>query len=301
MIKNVLLCGLGAVGSIYANKINDYADLRILVDKSRLERYTNSPLCLNDKILNLKYILPEEENFKADLIIISTKNDALPVACKNIENFVKNDTIIISLLNGIVSEKICAEKYGWDKLLLSYWIGHSAMRSGNKVVHDGVGTLVFGSKNPNNKNVLRLKEFFDFANIEYEIPEDIEYNLWRKFMLNVAANQPSAVYGVTFGEMQNNPELGELIKKLMEEVQNVAKAEGVKNTERMVSDALISLSKMCPEGKTSMLQDVLAKRKTEVDFFAGTVIELGKKNNIKTPYNQMMKDKIETIHQSYSK
>ena len=56
---------------------------------------------------------------------------------------------------------------------------------------------------------------------------------------------------------------------------------------------------MSPTGKTSMLQDVLSKRKTEVDIFAGTMIEYGKKYNIPTPYNTVIKNIIESIEQNY--
>ena len=54
---------------------------------------------------------------------------------------------------------------------------------------------------------------------------------------------------------------------------------------------------MCPEGKTSMLQDIEAGRKTEVEMFAGAVIEMGKKYNIPTPYNKMLKEMIEIIEE----
>ena len=301
MIKNVLMCGIGAVGCIYADKIQAYNPdiLKILVDKKRLERYKNNPMKLNDKELVFDYVLPENNAYKADLIIITTKFDGLQQACENIKNFVKEDTIIISLLNGVVSEDIIAKKYGWDKVLLSYWIGHSAMRVANEVTHDGFGKIFFGSKNKSDKNIQILKEFFDRAAIEYVIPEDMEYNLWLKFMLNVSTNQSSAVSRETFGQMQNNPKTKELILNLMKEVQKVAKAEGVKNTENMIEDALNSLSQMSPDGKTSMLQDVLAKRKTEVDIFAGTIIELAKKHNLSVPYNEKMKEQIEAIHRSY--
>ena len=87
--------------------------------------------------------------------------------------------------------------------------------------------------------------------------------------------------------------------KIMEEVRKIAKAQGVKNTETMIDEALEIFNKMIPEGKTSMLQDVESKRKTEVEMFAGTIIELGKKHNIPTPYNQIMKEMIEIIHESY--
>ena len=81
-----------------------------------------------------------------------------------------------------------------------------------------------------------------------------------------------------------------------QEVQQVAKAEGVKNTEIMIDEAISAFYKMIPEGKTSMLQDVEAGRKTEVEMFAGTMIELGKKHGIQTPYNQVMKDMLEVIY-----
>ena len=60
----------------------------------------------------------------------------------------------------------------------------------------------------------------------------------------------------------------------------------------MEADALKALARMCDEGKTSMLQDILAGRKTEVDIFAGEIIQLGKKYGISTPYNQVLFDLI---------
>jgi 2-dehydropantoate 2-reductase len=63
----------------------------------------------------------------------------------------------------------------------------------------------------------------------------------------------------------------------------------------MIDEALISFNSMLSEGKTSMLQDIEAGRKTEVEMFAGTMIELGEKLNIPTPYNKVLKEMIETI------
>ncbi len=303
-IKKVLVCGIGAVGSIYGNKINEYdsENLRVLVDEKRLEKYKKHPKIFNGKPLIFNYILPDDKSFKADLIIIATKYDGLLDVIKNIENFVKEDTIILSLLNGVTSEKILAEKYGWKHILLSYFIGHSAMREDNSIVHDGVGAVVFGIK-PNvgtdERDVELVKNFLDKVGLDYKVPDDMERSLWLKYMLNVSSNQPSSILGMTFGQMQNNKKFIEFFTKVMKEVQSVAKAEGVQNTETMIDEALVTFNKMIPEGKTSMLQDVEAKRKTEVEMFAGTMVELGKKHNIPTPYNQVMKDMVEIIHENY--
>ena len=300
-IKNVLICGIGAVGSIYADKISDFNanNLRILVDLQRLERYLKNPIIFNEKELNFNYILPQATEFKADLIIIATKYDGLNEVIRNIKNFVYEDTVILSLLNGVTSEKIIAETYGREKLLYSYFIGHSTVRNGRNVTHDDINTIVYGSENAADfENVQRVKEFFDKAGINYQIPDDIIHSLWLKYMLNVSANQTTAILRLTFGEMLENVKCMEFAINLMKEVQAVAKAEGVRNTDIMIDETIENLHKMIPDGKTSMLQDVEAGRRTEVDMFAGTVIKLGLKYNIPTPYNKIIKEMLEIIHKN---
>lgn len=281
-IQNVLICGLGAIGSIYADKIKD---AKILVDEQRLERYKKNPTTFNGKVMELDYILPDDD-FKADLIIIATKYDGLADAVKNIQNFVGDDTLILSLLNGVTSEKFIAERYGAEKIVYSYFIGHSAVRDGRNITQDGVNTIVMGAN-------ARIQKYFDKVGINYEIPDDIIRSMWLKFMLNVSSNQTTALMRLTFGDMLNNKKCMEFVVNVMKEVQTIALAEGVQNTETMIDDALEALNMMCPEGKTSMLQDVEAGRKTEVDMFAGVMIELGKKHNIPTPYNKVLKELIE--------
>lgn len=298
-IKKVILCGLGAIGTIYADKLEkfDAENFKVLVDEARIERYKTNPIKFNGRQLNFDYVLPSQEGFKADLIILATKFAGLKDAIKNIKNFVKEDTVILSLLNGVTSEDIIADVYGKDKMLYSYFIGHSSVRCGNSVTHDDVNTIVFGAENNLSENVVAVKNFFDKVGINYKIPDDIKRSMWLKFMLNVSANQPTAILRMTFGDMFENTHFMKFAENIMREVQSVAKAEGVLNTETMVDEALKHLKTMTPDGKTSMLQDVEAGRKTEVDMFAGTVIELGKKHGISTPYNKILREMIGIIEE----
>ena len=302
-IKKVLICGIGAIGSIFAHKISkfDNENLRILVDKKRLEAYTKSPKTFNNDPLNLNYVTPDNTEFKADLILIATKYNALDEVVENIKNFVEKDTIIISLLNGISSEEIIANKYGWNNIPLAFFLGHSETITKNNYTYDGRGCVVFGEKEnrTNPKVVNSIKTYFSEVGITHKIPEDMNYAYWLKFMLNVSTNQPSAILRVTFGEMTSNPDFMHMFNNIMKEVQIIAKAEGVKNTDKMIDDALEALHNLMPEGKTSMFQDVEAKRTTEVEMFAGTMIELGQKHNIPTPYNAVMYEMIKTIQNNY--
>lgn len=301
-IKHVLICGIGAIGSIYADKISRYDNnnLKILVDKSRYEKYLKTPKIFNGKELKLNYILPENADFKADLIIIATKYDGLNDAVKNIKNFIKENTIILSLLNGVTSEDLIAQKYGIRHVVHSYFIGHSAMRNGNDITFDGRGDIVFGVLNSdvtdkNYENI--LKNYFDKVGIDYKISDDIERSMWLKFMLNVSSNQLSAILHTTFGQMQKSEKIRKLLKNIMFEVLDIAKAKGVKNTQTMVAEAFKAFDAMIPDGKTSMLQDIEAGRKTEVEMFAGSVIKMGEKYCVPTPYNKFFKEMIEIIEE----
>jgi 2-dehydropantoate 2-reductase len=302
-IKKVLICGIGAIGSILAHKISDFdnENLKILVDKNRLEAYKKSPKIFNGKELKLNYITPENTEFKADLILIATKFNALNEVIKNIENFVDENTIIMSILNGISSEEILAQKYNWKNIPLAFFLGHSETIAPNNYFYDGRGTVVFGAKEnyTNPKIIERIEKYFTQTQINYQIPENINYAYWLKFMLNISTNQPSAILRLTFGEMTSNPDFMNMFNNIMKEVQAIAKAEGVKNTEKMINDALIALKNLMPEGKTSMLQDVEAKRQTEVEMLAGTMIALGKKHKIPTPYNTIMYEMIKSIENNY--
>ena len=294
-MANVLICGLGAVGLTYAVRFRDKCNLRILVDKERYERYMNSKPVFNGFEQNFEYALSDEMAFKADLIIIATKFQGLESAVKNIKNFVGSNTRIISLLNGISSEEIISRSYPDARVLKSYFIGHSAVRSGNSVTQDGVGEIVMEYDRA-------TTEILDECGINYSIPEDIDYALWLKFTMNIFSNQTSAVLKMTFGELKRNKKFREMARKIIREVRQIAEVRGIKNLENLESDAMAALDRMCDEGKTSMHQDILAGRKTEVDMFAGEVIKLGNEYGIPTPYNQVLYDliKIEEKNNEYS-
>mgnify|MGYP002624017188 CR=1 FL=1 len=299
-IQKVIVCGIGAIGSIYANKLNEYdsENLRILVDEKRLKKYTFSPHIFNGKEMKLNYITPDKTDFTADLIIIATKFDGLNDVIKNMKNFVGEDTIIISLINGVTSEDIIAKEYGYKHLMHSFYIGHSAMRNGNYITFDGCGTIVFGIKDTQKTDecdLERVKSFFDKVGINYKIPDDISRSMWLKYMLNVSCNQTSAVLKTSFGQMQKNTKYRALIKNIMLEVLSIAEKSGISNTQSMLDEAFAAFDKMSPDGKTSMLQDVEAGRKTELAIFADTVINLGVKYNIPTPYNTILKEMIEVM------
>lgn len=298
-IKNVLICGLGGLGCICATQISKCKDinLKILVDESRYDKYKKQTTFFNEQPFQFNYIKPDFNNFKADLIIIATKNDGLDFAVNNIKNFVDNNTIFISLLNGILSEEKIASIYGWNNILLSFYIGHSCIREERHIFQDGIYKFVIGN-NSNVKNVKSLQAlsyFFEKAHINYEISENIIDEYWKKFMINVGINQLSAVTGLTLKNIKKDKYLTETLIGLMKEVDRIAEVHGIKNHAHIFKAAKNFLLEEIQDATPSMLQDIKARRKTEVDILAGTVIKLAEKYKIETPLNKKVYKQIKKI------
>lgn len=300
-IKNVLICGLGGVGCIYAQKLltNKEIQLKVLVDESRLKRYSDTPRQINGKKYNFDYILPNNTEYKPDLILITAKYSGLKDTIINIRNFVSKETIIMSFINGISSEKEIANVYGNDKLLYSYVICHTIFRKGSNIEHDGITKVVFGTSEKFDNKVALVKELFDNSNIDYEVPEDMYKSLWLKFSLNCCVNQLSAITGKTFQELWESDYCLKIMKDICMEVKAIANVEGVEDVSDFWDITLKNLHSMLPNGKTSMLQDIEAKIKPEIDLFGGMVVKLGEKHNIKTPVNKIMYNLISAISEKF--
>ena len=81
----------------------------------------------------------------------------------------------------------------------------------------------------------------------------------------------------------------------MEEAVELAKLSGVKNTQQLISEVLEVIKTMLPDTRTSMLQDIDAKRQTEVDIFSGYICELAQKYNVSVTYNKIAYEIIKAI------
>ncbi len=288
-MKNILIVGLGAIGSIYAKifEESDDINLKILVDNSRLARYTEQGRIINDTRYDFSYIAPEAKNFRADLILISTKNSGFQFALENIQDFIDENTVILSLLNGIESEERLRKKYPKVNILKSFYVGAASMRQGNSITYHNIGDIVLGAENKNEEEALKkVCGLFSGCNIPHKITENINYEFWKKLMLNVGVNQVSGAYRADYGKIKKTPKLLGLIKKLMQEVIELSWACNINLKQEELDAAFDVILGQNDNAQTSMLQDVISGNKTEVELFAGTIIRLGKKYNIKTPENK---------------
>lgn len=301
-MKPVYLMGLGAVGAAYASILHqmDKHAVKVILDQERIRRYSENGFIINGKRYDFDFVAPQEASEKADLIIIAVKGHHLEEAMAGIEPFVGDNTVILSLLNGISSEEILAQRFGWDKLLHAFCVGTDALRIETTVTFKSPGKIVLGDKSKvQTDKVKAVQDLFERARLPYSIPDDILKAMWWKFLMNVGINQVSAVLKAPYGIFKTVPEARALLKDASNEVIPLAQKEGIALTEQDISSYIDVIDTLAPEGKTSMLQDVEAKRKTEVESFALTVMNLGKKHGIPTPVNDLLYKMITALEKSY--
>jgi 2-dehydropantoate 2-reductase len=206
------------------------------------------------------------------------------------EHLVADHTVILSVMNGIDSEERIGAVCGMDKILYAIVVGIDAVRDGNVVTFSKQGKLFFGEavNQTLTERVKSLHSLFQKAGIIYETPEDMIRTLWWKFMINVGMNQVSAVLRAPYRVFHHSYEARELMEEAMREVIALARAEHIHLEEKDIQSFYPFLLAMSPDGKTSMVQDVEARRKTEVEMFAGKVVELSGKHGIATPVNKVL-------------
>jgi 2-dehydropantoate 2-reductase len=190
---------------------------------------------------------------------------------------------------------------GLDKVLYSIVLGIDAVRTGNSTTYSNQGRVFFGEaiNVVQTDRVKQVKKLFERAGISYVISDDMIRTLWWKFMINVGINQVSAALRAPYKLFQAPGEARSLMDSAMREVMLLAQAQEINLIEGDIESWHDVLSNLSPDGKTSMLQDVEAGRKTEVEMFACKVIELGNRLGIPSPVNERLFRKIhsiETVH-----
>lgn len=291
-IRTVAILGAGAMGAMYAHHFSRAGiDTWLVASGERAERLRNQGLSVNDEPLTAEVIDPASSGDRtADLVMVAVKHQQLEQALAEVGPLVGPDTTFLSVLNGLDSEEAIAAAYGPEQVLLCIALAMDAERSGTAVAFRQAGRLAIGT-GAGKGTALRLaavQRVLDRAGLAWVAPADMPHEMWWKFMVNVGVNQASAVRRTGYGDFQHDGPGRSLMVALIDEVVAVAAAEGIilDDADRAKWDGVLAGQPV--EGRTSMLQDVLAGRPTEVGIFAGRVVQLGARHGIPTPYNQAM-------------
>lgn len=304
-IETISLIGLGAMGVFFAPRLAAaYGEnFRVIAQGERKERLSKKGVTINGVNYKFPIVTPDEKGKEADLILIGVKGYGLDQAIEDIRNQVGEDTLIISLLNGVDSEEKLIKAFGEDHVLYGYMRMSIVMKDGKADFDPYNGKVHFGEihNQEYSQRVLAVKEVFDKADIPYEIDSDMLFGIWFKFMCNVGENLTCALLGIPFGGFHVSEHANWIRVNAMREVAAIAQKKGINIGEKEIELQEKTVMSLPAPNKPSTLQDLEACKHTEIDMFAGTVIKMGGELGIPTPICEMFYHGIRVLEEKNDK
>jgi 2-dehydropantoate 2-reductase len=303
-IKSAAIIGAGALGLMYMPSLQRVLGegAYFLATEDRYDRLVRSEFVINGQSCSMAVKKPQDLTEKPDLIMVAVKNYHLEGIAPLLQRAAGPGTVIVSVLNGIESEDFLKKTCPQSHILYCAVLGMDAVKVGSSLNYTSMGKFLIGAEN-NDKQDRALSvftRFLDRTGFVYAVPSDIHREIWYKWMINIGINQVSAVSGATYGAFQTQKETHDLMTDAMKETMQVARAAKIDLKE----DDLVSWEKVLhslgPDGKTSMLQDMEAQRRTEIDSFAGKLISLARSYNLSVPVNVTLFRLIRTMEQLYT-
>ena len=297
--QSVAILGAGAVGSyvMWGLAKKKEIDLCVVASGERKARYERDGFVINGQVYHPAVRTPEEAA-GVDLLIVATKYQALRPALGDIQTVAGGHTTVMSLMNGVDSEEIIAEKVGAEHLL------HAVIKVASHKENDGYvfnpeATLgiIFGEVSApyDSERVQAVLDLFSGTGLHYRATDCILEEIWSKFRLNVCNNLPQAILGAGVGCYQDSVHMKAISDGLRAELMAIAEAKGIDISKADVSSGRGSA--VPPTARYSTLQDLDAGRHTEIDMFSGALIRMGKELGIPTPYNEFTYHMIKALEE----
>jgi 2-dehydropantoate 2-reductase len=236
---------------------------------------------------------------KADLVIFFVKTYDTEMAVSDALALEKEDTIFLTLQNGLGNEEVICRKIDRKKVILGV-TGHGATLIGvGHIRHAGWGKTFIGELDHRiTDRVVQVSQMFCDAEIETEVSSNIHDHVWGKLLVNVGINALTALTGFKNGQLLDYPESVRLMENLVIEASEVARRKGI----HLDQDPIEKVRKTIEatrENRSSMGQDFDYRRKTEIDAINGAVVREAQPLGIPVPFNQAVTDLVKAMEKSF--
>ena len=292
MIKTVGIIGAGSVGSalMYEMYKRDPENVYLLATGARAERLISKGISVNNEVFTPKVYSDPSQGISIDLLILAAKTYSMDSVIEDIRPLINKDTILLPIENGITTSTRLEKEFPENRVFYGVVLRTDAHRMSRRVYYTTLGEMQIGyAENRDPKpEVIEAYERLKELGVNVKVYEDMRRAKWRKWMLNTGASQTAVEVQAECGFFGQVEEVRSLMKMLMDEILEIAWAEGVDLNEEDRDEIIEILVNFPPDKKMSMLQDYEAGRPIEIDEYAGEVVRLGKKHGIPTPANEIL-------------
>jgi 2-dehydropantoate 2-reductase len=303
----VCVVGCGAVGSLFAANLAQLEDVEAWaydLDAAHVEAINDRGLRLSgagEVVGRVQATTDGRELPECDFGIVATKamhTDAAVAAASG----AFGDASVASVQNGVGNEEVIAGHVG--KVIRGTTFPAGRIVEPGLVQWDVKGDTTFGPFEPSPApmaDVVRLAEACTRAGLPTNAVPDARGPQWRKVIFNAATNPIGALTGLTHGRVCERENLRRLVSALVDEGKAVAAAMGIQldaDPEELIDHA--ARPDVAYDHKASMLQDVEARRATEVDYLNGGIARFGAEHGVPTPLNEAIAALVKGLEASWT-
>jgi 2-dehydropantoate 2-reductase len=305
-LLRICIVGCGAVGSLFAAHLAQKGEAEVWaydVWKEHIEAIRKNGLRLSgaaDFTAKLHATSDAAELPCCDYGIVATKAIHTRSAIAQVARAFGEKSAVCSVQNGVGNEEIIAEHVKYVIRGTTFPAGHPI--APGHIGFDIKGDTWIGPFEPTNTSMAKVEELAGLITRSgmNVIPlPDARGAQWTKLIFNASTNPVGALTLLHHGAATRFSPTGQLFNDLIAEGEGVAKALGI----HLHGDprALVQKGASAPgKHRASMLQDVLAKRQTEVDFMNGAIVEWGAKSGVPTPLNKVVWELIKGLEHAWS-
>ena len=284
--------GAGGQGGLFGSLLSQAGnDVTIIARGRNLEAIQKKGLKLRSKIFgDVTVQVGATDNPEAvgevDLILFCVKNYDLDTAAEHINPMIGAETIVLTVQNGVEAPYRIGDAIGLEHVVAGVSGINSHLVAPGEVQHIVGERFVFGELSGIvSSRVEKLEKAFREAGLDALASDDIKGELWSKLTWLSTITGVICLTRSSIGIIRDHEETWELLRRVLVEIASVARAEGVVISEDSIDAWLDMFSRMPPDAKPSMMVDLEAGRRIELDTLIGAVVRFGKKHGLDTPYN----------------
>ncbi|OGX46153.1 MAG: hypothetical protein A3G38_02775 [Omnitrophica WOR_2 bacterium RIFCSPLOWO2_12_FULL_51_8] len=298
----IVIVGAGAMGCLFASRLSKSREEIWILEKKkeRALKINQQGIVVEEDSgswnAKVKVTAEAKEIGKADLAIICVKAYDTKEAVSASKPVIGEDTKVVTLQNGIGNIEIIGEEVGIQKVIGGITNQGATLIDTGQIKHAGRGETVLGRIDGKIPVEMRaIREIFNKVGLETRISRDIKSLLWSKLIINVGVNALTAITRLNNGKLLEFEGTRRILREAVTEAVRIAKRKRIKLD---FDDPLAKVEAVCEATSaniSSMLQDILRKKRTEIDFINGVIVRLGQELAIPVPVNTILADLVKTL------
>lgn len=302
----IVVIGAGAMGSLFGGLLSESGNDVTLVDvsKAHIDAINRDGLLLTtssgSRYIKVAAKYAQNVNETPDLVIIFTKTVYSADAMESAKRFIGDNTYVMTLQNGLGNVELIEKYIPKERIIVGMTNFPSDLVGPGRVSSMGKGIVVAMSANGEDHPFLRtVEKEFNKSGLNCEISADVFVHIWEKVAFNAALNTLTSVTRLRIGDMSSTKEGHSLAFEIAAEVISVANKCGINAKLEAVNKNLEMAFAEHGDHMPSMMQDMLAKRQTEINFINGAVVKQAESVGIDVPVTRVMYSLIKLIQQRY--